>query len=309
MKYPLKLMLILLTLFSSYVFAAPADVRICKSCTTEDSFYAYAKTQAKFNKTILFHIYNPNTDVLKKFQATMRQQILPNGEILFQTFSAQHAIDQQLRSDISQFLVKKAEVGDQFVAQMKRFQDLGTIDLPESIAKSPWDMVGRTYAVYDMTNYFDPRNPNSAHYLYIDHSKAFEFATYVSMAFNSGMTDVLFESFPLNTITVRFASGATMSLEYRASNFLLNITFAIQYPILDSNGNVVANSPQDLTGANDFTGSYRFNGDFSIDRDSFESLLRRSNWEVVSGGAGSGGGLVCRTTHVGDNTTITCSKR
>ncbi|TOL24362.1 hypothetical protein [Vibrio parahaemolyticus] len=291
-KYIISIMLAFISITSFNVYSAQYDVKICDTCTTENSFYSFAKQHRKVMSTVEFHIYNPNTDVLKKFRVTNRQELLPNGEPLFNTTASELSVDQQLRVDMDAFLVKQEEIGAEVAAQLSKslnsLEDFGVIHIPESMAKSPWDLVGKPYVLYDISQYLNPSSETAVFWSEMEYSKAMEYALFGSMAFNMGMTQALgVDWMALNKVTIKFSSGALLTLSYKFDGISLNLSFNAEYPILDASGNIVANKQSELNTVSNLADELRFlskNG--KLDPEAFKQALQRSNYSVIENGVG-----------------------
>ncbi|WP_272165590.1 hypothetical protein [Vibrio diabolicus] len=316
-KYIISIMLAFISITSFNVYSAQYDVKICDVCTTENSFYSFAKQHRKVMGTIEFHVYNSKTDVLKKFRVTNRQELLPNGEPLFHTTAAELAIDQQLRTDMDAFLVKQEEIGAEVAAQLSKslnsLEDFGVFHIPEDIAKSPWDLVGKPYVLHDISQYLNPSSESAIFWTEIEYSKAMEYALFGSMAFNMGMTQALgVDWMALNKITVRFASGATLTLNYQFDGIALNLVFNTEYPILDASGNIVAGKPSELNTVSNLADELRFlskNG--KLDPEAFKHALQRSNYSVIENGVGGSAfsGWQCYRIYInGSNNGVSCTR-
>ncbi|MGR5070422.1 hypothetical protein [Vibrio alfacsensis] len=292
--------------FVSYkASAAVPDVKVCKTCISDDSFYSFAKQHHKFMSTVWFHVYNPNTDVLKQFKVTNRQEILPNGEPLFHTTAAMYNPDSDLRADVTTFVQEKDRIGDDVISAMKLSLDIKDyyIKVPESIAKSPWDLVDRSYKMTQLREYIDPGVESSFWWQELGDSFGAQAYVYVSMAFNIGLTELVgFESLRFNTATLIFESGATITFEYSfLGKHYFDLSLAVDYPILDSDGNVVANSASELKSSTITEGDYLFSGSSGggIDRSAFESMVERAGFEVISNGVYSDGAVIrCYNVYV-----------
>ncbi|HCE2666375.1 hypothetical protein [Vibrio parahaemolyticus] len=316
-KYIISIMLAFISITSFNAYSAQYDVKICDVCTTDDSFFSFAKQHSKFMTTVEFHVYNSKTDVLKKFRVTNRQELLPNGEPLFHTTAALLSVDQQLRADMDAFLVKQDEIGAEVVAQLSRslnsLKDLGYIRIPESMAKSPWDLVGKPYVLYDISQYLNPGSETAVFWTEMEYSKAMEFALFGSAAFNMGMTQALgIDWMALNKVTIKFSSGALLTFSYTFDGIPFNLSFNAEYPILDSNGNIVADSPKELQSIGSLSDEFRFldkNG--LVDKEAFTRALERSDFSVIDNGSVGDGfsGWRCYKIYInGTNSGITCSR-
>lgn len=305
----------LLMINSSMVFAASEDVRICNTCVSNSSWYSFAKSNSKFMRTIEFHGYNPNTDTLKKFIVKNTQIMQPNGEPIFSTTAGMYNADSNLRHNVTNFMAQREAIGSQVLSSMSRSLDMRDfyVRVPEEIAESPWDLVGRGYAANELSNFLDPSNRNSFWYDDLGDSFAAEMLSYFILAGNVGLTEILgLGILEFDKISVVFSSGAVMTFKYSFNGeHVFDLVFQAKYPILDSDGNVVASNASELLNARDFSGDYQFdvhgNG---IDRAAFESVLKRSNWETVEKGSyGDGGVLRCYKIYVnGAYAGLTCVK-
>ncbi|ELA7388998.1 hypothetical protein ACVD55_004075 [Vibrio alginolyticus] len=306
-NYLIRLILILfsLLLFSSNASASSVDVKLCDNCGSNDSWYAFAKQHHKFMSTVEFHVYNPNTDILKKFVVTNKQYIQPNGEPIFNTTATMYNPEPELRNNISIFMAEKEAIGEQVVASMALSLDVRDyyIELPESIASSPWDLVGSSYSMNQITNYLDPANEASFWYDEMGDAFGAQALAYIGMGFNLTLTELLgFDRVGFDMMTVKFASGAIMTFNYSFDGaHYFDLAFTANYPILDANGNVVAESPAELNLPSSFFGDYLFEGEGgAVDRNSFESLLERSGFEVIENGTYSDGAVLrCYNVYVG----------
>ncbi|MEF1337907.1 hypothetical protein REH81_14120 [Vibrio rotiferianus] len=291
---------------SSMAFAASEDVRVCNTCVSDSSWYSFAKSNSKFMKTIEFHGYNPNTDTLKKFIVTNRQIIQPNGEPIFSTTAGMYNADSNLRHNVTNFIAQREAIGSQVLSSMSRTLDMRDfyVRVPEEIAKSPWDLVGRSYSANELSNFLDPSNRNSFWYDDLGDSFAAEMLSYFILAGNVGLTEILgLGILEFDKISVVFSSGAVMTFKYSFNGeHVFDLVFQAKYPILDSDGNVVASNASELLNARDFSGDYQFDAHGNgIDRSAFESVLTRSNWVIVEKGSYSDGAVLrCYAVYVSD---------
>lgn len=305
----------ILGLCSFNSMAETYSLKLCDNCYSYSEFESKAKKYANFNQTIVVHIYNSKSDEIRKFQVVMRQQILPNGEILFPVFASEYEVEQALRDDVTTFFEEKEAVGETLLSTMNStmtMEEMWEVRVPESIARSPWDLVGRGYLLSSLSDHLNPSHPDS---VWLQNSLlANRLAAYAELAIRLGLTKFLdFDQLPFNQVTLTFESGAEMIFSFQvAGGKFWDLQFTAMYPIIDSEGNIVANNSNDLIGSKDFTGGYRFgNGaGASIDRYGFEDSVLRANWSIrdFSGTSSGNGTRTCvRTYYEGQLIHATCS--
>jgi hypothetical protein len=294
MKALFSIIIGLLSLISASAYSA--DVKVCSSCNTDSQFTEFARLSAHFNRTIDVNIFNDNTRVLRQYSVTQRQEILPNGEILFPTYVYPLATDSELQQQLSDLLDLKEIQHEEVLtvlAAKTQFAIFNDIYVPESIAESPWDLIGNSYARTKLGNYINPSKAGSYWESPIAHSDLI--STYLINYLSLGLTELLDLNIFVNKLTtLKFKSGGTITFELTGfSNGFFDFDYGIKFPILDSSGNVVADNLNDLKGSRDFEGTYVFESGSAIDKNAFTDAASNSNWQIISVGDSKPLGLVC----------------
>ncbi|HHC7111747.1 TPA: hypothetical protein ACN37V_004566, partial [Vibrio parahaemolyticus] len=258
------------------------------------------------------NIFNPNTRVLKTFTVKMYQEILPNGEILFPVTAVQQPTNTELEQQLSDLLDLKESQHEEVLtvlAAKTQLALLNDIYIPESIASSPWDLVGSSYKRTQLGNFLNPSIAGSYWESPLAHNGLV--SSYLMNFVSLGVTELLdLNIFTNKLTTLTFKSGATITFEltgFATGNF--EFEYKIKYPIVDSSGNVVADSSVDLKASREVEGSYLFGSESAIDRAAFEHYATSSNWVILgAGGSSSGGAKVCYSYTGTDGTfTLVCS--
>ncbi|TMX67936.1 hypothetical protein [Vibrio rotiferianus] len=305
MKFFIGLLLLLL---SSSAFSAQNRIFLCNTCSTNSEFENYAKIKGRVNRTIEVEIFNENRRILKKYEVKVQVQYLPNGEPSYSKFSRELPVDTKKYQDLISLLDLKNRKGQEInrlLSTKISSAERNNIYVPERIAESPWDLIGRGYSMTQLSNYINPSIEGS--YWDSPLSDNSLISVYVESFLALGAKDILgLDIFNNKYVTLTFKSGGTVTFELTGfANGYFDFNYNVKYPILDASGNIVAEDYKDLRSSRDFSGQYLFDSD--IDESRFRDAARRSNWEVIPNGVHTDRRLVCYTvTSKGHPTSVQC---